>query len=192
MFPLLLLAATTARADTPLMILHLDPGVTATQGPGPEPALNAKLEFPIAWFLVHTVPAFLCLISGQGSVDDVMDPGPPITPQYVFYARHGLEAGDRLDWGGGVGLRYRPLVRADSIVPAARGLWVDLNGRYGTVGWGLDGGVGWDLRLGQVVSLGPALSGAWDGRGLWGSASLSLSFSLFGDRLGGEVTLPGE
>jgi len=192
MLLLLALGATVARADTSLMILHVDPGVTAATGLGPEPAIEVKPEFPIAWFLVHTVPAFLCLLGGRGSVGDVLAPGPPITPQYVFYARHGLDAGDRLDWGGGLGLRYRPLARAEGLGPSGRGLWVDLDGRYGSAGWGLDGGLGWDLPLGPVVALGPALSVVWDQRALWGAASLSLSFSFDGRHLGGEVTLPAE
>lgn len=192
MLTLLLLGATAARAEVPLMVLHLDPGVTAAAGVPPEPALGAKVEFPLAWFVMHTAPAFLCMLGGKASVGDVLEPAPPITPLYELYARRGLDPEDRLDWGGGLGLRFRPLAGIGGLGPTPRGLWVDLDGRYGSAGWGLDGGVGWDLPLGSVVAVGPALSGVWDQRALWGAASLTLSFSFDGRHLGGEVTLPAE
>ena len=192
MLPMLLLLAPSARAATSLLILHLDPGVTATAGAQPELALGVKPELPIGWFLMHTVPAFLCLLGGKGSVGELLEPGPPITPQYELYARRGLHPDDRLDWGGGLGLRLRPLARAEGLGPSGQGLWLDLNGRYGTARWGLDGGIGWDLPLGRVVALGPAVSAVWDREGLWGAASLSLSLSFDGRHLGGEVTLPAE
>ena len=97
---------------------------------------------------------------------------------YLLFVNRGLDPGDPVEWGGGMGLRFHPLGTAAAYVPPARGLWIDANGRYGTRGWGFDSSLGWDLSLSEVVLLGPVV-GVVREQGEWRKvASLSLSFSL--------------
>lgn len=185
-----LLLAAEARAETPLMVLHLDPGVAVAPTAGLEGGLTAKLEFPIAYFVFFTAPAMIGMVTGERSPDEVLTPAPPISPEYTLFVSRGLGAEDPVAWGGGLGLRVRPLVGARAIVPPARGLWMDVNGRYGTRDWGLDGAVGWDIPLSPVVALGPVVGAVWEDHAVRLVASLSLSLSLNGERVGGEVAIP--
>ena len=173
-----LLLSARAHAETPLVVLHLDPGAASSASAGPEAGISGKLEFPIAFFIMYTAPAMVRLVTGHGSVDEVLTPSPPMSPEYLLFVNRGLDPGDPVEWGGGMGLRFHPLGTAAAYVPPARGLWIDANGRYGTRGWGFDSSLGWDLSLSEVVLLGPVV-GVVREQGEWRKvASLSLSFSL--------------
>lgn len=187
---LALLLAAAAHAETPVVVMHIDPGASVARPPAWNGELTAKLEFPIAFFVFHTAPAMVGLVTGQGSVDDVLEPAPPISPQYTMFVRRGFAAADPVEWGGGIGLRFRPLAGARAIVPPARGLWFDVNGRYGTRGWGVDGALGWDVPLGPVLAIGPSVGAVWEGGEARVVAGVSVSVSFTGERMGAEVTIP--
>ena len=75
-------------------------------------------------------------------------------------------------------MRYRPL-QTTRLPEAARGLWIDVGGRYGTRGWGFESGIGWDLPATRNVAIGPAVGFVWEGGEARVLATLSLSFSVF-------------
>ena len=162
-------------AELPFAIAHLDPGLGVTVPAAvPSAEATAKLEFPIALFLITKVPAMIGMLGGRATPDDVLAPLPPLSPQYIAFASRALPG----PWafGGGLGLRVRPFGRVE--VAVVRNAWVDVNGRYGTRGWGVDAGLGTDLALSPVVALGPELSVVREGGDTRVVASLSLSFSV--------------
>lgn len=174
--------AAPARAQSelpPVLIVHLDPAAAAEEGAW-SGEIGARVEFPLVVAALGEVMDYdRPGRGGAEAVNDVLIPFPPLSAMYTGYAARTLANPARWSGGGGLAVRWRPLVQTR--VSAARGLWIDLGGRYGTRGWGMDGGVGWDLPITRGFAIGPAGTFAWEGEAFRLLATVSLSFSRFVD-----------
>ncbi len=194
MYLLLLPFLSAAHAEEyvpPLLILHVDPAASVEEGAW-SGELGGRVEFPLLTDGVWIAIGALRLHKGDlDALDDMFAPLPPLSAMYTGYVARSFDDPARWSGAGGLAIRYRPL--AYSPLPAeGRGLWIDVGGRYGTRGWGLDGGVGWDVQLTRGLAVGPAATMAWEGGAVRYLASLSVSFWLYADTLGPQTKLGSE
>lgn len=174
---LLIAAASADEGLPPLMTVHVDPSASLAPS-GWSGELGARVEFPLLVGGIFVALEMVDVVTGQPeAVDRVLTPLPPLSAMYTGYVARRFSDG-RWSGGGGLALRYRPL-QTTQLPAVARGVWIDVGGRYGTRGWGFESGIGWDLSATRNVAIGPAVGFAWEGGEARVLATVSFSFSLF-------------